>query len=74
MTAASEPGGEPKDVAGRLHATFDGGRIRSLQWRVGQLRALSNARAVLRKPSRPDLRLMYPPYGRFARRLMRALL
>ncbi len=36
--------------------------------------ALSNPKAVLRKPSRPDFRLMYPPYGPLARRLMRTLL
>lgn len=36
--------------------------------------ALSNPKAVLRKPSRPDPRLIYPPYSPFAQRLMRAFL
>jgi acyl-CoA reductase-like NAD-dependent aldehyde dehydrogenase len=34
----------------------------------------SNARAVFRKPSRPDVRLMYPPYGRLVRHLMPRIL
>lgn len=36
--------------------------------------ALSNARAVLRKPSRPDFPLFYPPYDGLAGRLLNRLL
>ncbi|GAA3209680.1 aldehyde dehydrogenase family protein [Actinocorallia longicatena] len=36
--------------------------------------ALSNPKAVLRKPSRPDLSFMYPPYSPSAQRLMGRLL
>lgn len=34
----------------------------------------SHRKSVLRKPSKPDLKLLYPPYGKVALRLVRALL
>jgi aldehyde dehydrogenase (NAD+) len=36
--------------------------------------AFSHHRSVLRKPSKPDLKLLYPPYSRLAERLARKVL
>jgi aldehyde dehydrogenase (NAD+) len=36
--------------------------------------AFSHHRSVLRKPSKPDLKLLYPPYSRLAERLARLVL
>ena len=36
--------------------------------------AFSHHKSVLRKPTKPDLKLLYPPYKRLAERLVRTII